>query len=449
MRRPAFILIAIIFLELFAAGCEAWIISRSLFFHQSPSYFAQVLEKAGMRRENLSAGISWADYDNDGNIDLVVAGRQLRLFHNNGNATFTDVTKKAGLLMDTPIGTAVFGDYNNDGCRDLFVANRGGDAYKLYRNNCNGTFSEVKNAFPDIGRYHTWGAAWGDYDNDGYLDLYIANYGYQPDDNEYQSEPNLLFHNNGNGTFTNVIKKAKASGHSDACNMEAGWVHHHKILGGPYKESYQPVWFDYNNDGKLDLFVANDSGVSPLYKNNGDGTFTEVTRQAGLCRLGTGMGVTVGDYDNDGYLDIYVTNTGAKYLWHNKGNGTFEDVGAKVGVADPLSIGWGANFFDYDNDGNLDLYVVNGNVSHNEPLWDPNLGKDKTDRLYRNNGNGSFTDVAKQVGILGNDPKEAAAFADFNNDGFIDMYVASSEFVSPRDRLYQNHPNGNHWITSN
>ncbi len=417
--------------------------------------FSDVLDLSGIQRQKQPAGVSWVDFDNDGKLDLLVSGIGIHLYHNNGDGSFTDVTTKAG-LEGKRATVAVFGDYNNDGCDDLFMAFKqkkipgtSGTPYSLYKNNCNGTFTEVKNAFPKgTEAWHAFGASWADYDNDGLLDLYISNYGYQVSGKEYQSEPNILFHNNGDGTFTDVTEKANVSGNSKSCDLTDPWALQNKITGGPYKESYQPVWFDYNNDGKVDLFVANDSGVSPLYRNNGDGTFTDATKDSGLCRLGSSMGVAVGDYDNDGNLDLYVTNTGANYLWHNKGNGTFEEIAAQMKIADPLSIGWGANFFDYDNDGNLDLYVTNGTVAGQENIWDPNIGKQKIDRLYRNNGDGSFTDVAQSEGISGDDPKEAAAYADFNNDGFLDIYVATTDKInSQKERLYKNSGNKNHWLT--
>lgn len=409
--------------------------------------FLDVLDDAGIKRETHLTGAAWADYNNDGFLDLLLTGDRVRLYRNNGNGTFMDIAQKSG-IVSMPTTNGVFGDFDNDGCKDLFLVGFV-QPNRLYRNNCNGTFNDVTNkAGIKSASYHGYGAAWGDYDNDGYLDIYVADYGYNKPNDIYVSEPNILYRNNRDGTFSDVTEKAGVSGATNCADFAR------KRLPGapqgwPYKESYQPIWFDYNNDGKIDLFIATDAGISPLYRNNGDGTFTEVTKEAGLCRQGHGMGVTVGDYDNDGNLDIYVTNTGVNFLWHNNGDGTFSEVGAELGVADPRTLGWGAGFFDYNNDGNLDLYAVNGWVPVPPRGYiDPEIGKLKVDKLYKNNGDGTFVQVASDEGIYGDYSKEAAAFGDYDNDGFTDVFVATSYYISDiRHHLYKNQGNKNHWIT--
>ena len=415
--------------------------------------FLDVLDDVGIKRETSLTGAAWSDFDNDGFLDLLITGNKITLYRNKGNGTFADVTEKTGILSE-PTMSGVFGDYDNDGCRDIYIVGHGG--YRrdhLYHSNCDGTFADVSDtAKIKIDSNYGYGTAWADYDNDRYLDLYIASYGNfkVSDTNEllYTDEPNVLYRNNRDGTFTDVTNKAGVSGMTNCRALARSLLIGSLPKEWPYKKSYQPIWFDYNNDGKIDLFISTDAGISPLYRNNGDSTFTEVTKEAGLCRAGTGMGVTVGDYDNDGNIDVYVTNVGANYLWHNNGNGTFSDVGAELEVAHPLTLGWGTGFFDYDNDGNLDLYAVNGTVLLRDGINNPEIGKVMLDKLYKNNGDGTFREVAASEGIIGDYSKEAAAFGDYDNDGFTDAFVATSYFTRDfRSHLYKNQGNRNHWIT--
>jgi len=412
--------------------------------------FTNVVASSGVTNEIHSTGAAWADYDNDSDLDLFVGGRNVKLYQNN-KGKFTDVTKQAGL--DSPHGTTfagVFGDYDNDGCLDLFLSNepaRGGNLSTLYHSNCNGTFTDVTQASKIIDTYHGRGAAWADYDNDGFLDLYVVNQGEYKGPRDYRFEPNILFHNNRDGTFADVTEKSGADGFigKQCPNININYTI--KVTGKGVKASLQPIWFDYNLDGKIDLFVATDSGISPLYRNNGDGTFTNVTFEAGMCKLGTGMGVTAGDYDNDQDLDIYITNVGVNYLWSNNGDGTFTEKSEPSRSLDPASLGWGAAFIDYDNDGLLDIYVVNGRV---QPGTNdsPDVGNVRIDKLYRNLGNGVFSDVATAEGIIGDDPKEGAAIGDYDNNGFEDIFVVSGySEITALERLYKNKKNSNHWLT--
>ncbi len=411
--------------------------------------FSNEIKKSGIiagpyqgRALTNHSGIAWGDYDGDGHLDVLVSRGVVTLYKNNGDGTFTDVTEKAG-LKDI-IGTgAFFGDYDNDGCPDIYFSG----SNRLVHNNCNGTFTDVTQKAGIKSSNSGRGASWVDYDGDGFLDLYVTNYGSSEvtaDKYIYFSEPNVLYHNNHDGTFTDVTKKAGVEGVNN-CNMDGPEKGHIDSRNGPYKESFQPVWFDYNNDGWPDLFIATDAGISPLYKNNGDGTFTNVTKEAGLCRLGSGMGVTVGDYNNDGNMDIYVTNILANYLWQNQGNGTFREVAAEAKVSDFDSLGWGTSFLDYDNDGNLDLYVVNG-IAKDATYKTYEGGK--IDRLYKNNGKGSFLEVAGMEGILGNYNKEPVAIADYNEDGFLDIFVVSGRYEENHHySLYTNQGNSNSWLT--
>lgn len=429
--------------------------------HKSQKYtFDDVALRAGIKKGPDSMGVAWADYNNDGFQDLLIMGGRdkTKLYKNKGDGTFTDVTAVSGINPPNGQGSfggafaGVFADYDNDGCLDLYITGAGGNNSPglpdtLYHNNCNGTFTDVtkKAGINDI--YHGRGLAWADYNNDGFLDIYVANHGNQISDTEYNFEPNILYKNNGDGTFTDVTAKAGVSGIANCPDVINKGTAKIKTHGGPYKLSFQPIWFDYNNDGLIDLYISTDSGINPLYKNNGDGTFTDVTKDAGLCELGTGMGVTVGDYDNDGFMDIYITNIGKSYLWHNNGDGTFSLRTKEAQAGNDLDLGWGVNFLDYDNDSFLDIYTANGRVSGGVP-WDPEIAQVKLDRLYKGNGDGTFSEVSQQEGIEGNYAKEASAFADYNNDGFLDIFVVSSYTEKEAlHKLYKNNGNKNHYIT--
>lgn len=187
----------------------------------------------------------------------------------------------------------------------------------------------------------------------------------------------------------------------------------------------------------------------PLHHNNQDGTFTEVTGKAGMCIVGTGMGVAVGDYDNDGWLDLYVTNTGRNFLWQNQKDGTFRNVEVAAGVADTTSLGWGTAFVDYDNDGWLDLYVVNGDVFANDTNR-PNVGQVRVDRLYRNLENGTFAETARLEGVSGDNPKAALALVDFDKNGGMDIFVLASYLQGTENgtkhHLYRNVSVKGHWL---
>ncbi|MCH7883576.1 CRTAC1 family protein [Patescibacteria group bacterium] len=455
--NPASFIVVIATVIAFLTGISFWSFSR---YWQTPdtlSGFSNILENSGIPHKGYG-GAAWIDYDNDGFLDLF---SNAKLYRNNHNDTFTDVTKHAGLDKSGYVIAAAFGDYDNDGCLDLYLSRNGkvasldapGASDLLYHNNCNGTFSEVSQHAGIKDLFHGHGVAWADYNNDGYLDIYVSNW-YVAAQNAntadaaikaYRFEPNILYRNNGDGTFTNITKEAGVIGNAQCDKLkEIADRITRKMMDVNLRFPYQPIWFDYNNDGRMDLFVATDNLVSPLYRNNGDGTFNDVTEEAGLCKLGTGMGVTVGDYDNNGYLDIYVTNHGKNYLWQNKGDGTFLEVAEKVGVAD-RGMGWGTAFFDYDNDGDLDLYVVNG-TQNPAQFNKPGVKQNDLDELFQNNGDGTFTKITNEAGIYGNQPKAAAAFADYNNDGFIDIFVRGRR-NNDEGRLYQNKKNRNNWLT--
>jgi hypothetical protein len=453
------------------------------------------------------AGITVVDYDNDGYYDLFIPdGVEAKLFRNKRDGTFEDVTAKAGLAGLDGVSVALFADYDNDGYKDLFVS-RSFKPNQLFHNNGDGTFEDVT-AKAGIGADNcTTVAAWVDYNNDGWLDLYVGRY---LDPRKHipttfyarNGEPNQLYRNNGDGTFTNVTKEAGV-GDVGLC------------LGAAFG--------DYDDDGYPDLFVANDFGRKTLYRNNGDGTFTDVTVQTGTLAYGAGMSATIGDYDNDGRLDLYVAHIRSEEAWfaewptvlrylinawrqgvwwtampmffeifkqsgfkfvqvfkdmasgntllRNKGDGTFEDVTWKAN-ANPLGWFWGTNLADFDNDGWQDIYAANGWV-YNEPdtdieldflnkvvgdqrlyqtgyLFDPRYFGTRSwhgwerNRYLRNNRDGTFIEIgrATNTDLLLN--SRGTAVADFWNRGVLDIAVAAS---ADRHALLRNEigPNRN-WL---
>jgi hypothetical protein len=400
--------------------------------------------------ETTGCGLAFYDYDNDGWLDVfLVNGWRLEgfakgqephchLFKNNRDGTFTDVTKGSGLEIRTGWGQACcVGDFDNDGYDDLFVTYYGQNA--LYRNHGDGTFTDVTERAGLIqpGPKTRWntGCTWVDYDRDGHLDLFVANYV----DFDLKTAPapedvpctykgilvacgppglaggkNILYHNNGDGTFTDVSQK---SGMWSAI--------------GTYGLSVAAS--DLDNDGWPDIYVANDSAPATLYLNQKDGTFKDVAIQNGAAlsaeaKPQAGMGVSIGDYNRDGNLDVVKTNFAGDTdsLYTNLGEGVFEDrtYPSGLGVNTRL-LGWGVGFFDMDNDGWLDILMSNGHVY-------PEVDKSKADLkyaehkyLYRNLRNGRFEEVTEQggSGIIENAPARGCAFGDYDNDGDLDIAV--------------------------
>ena len=416
-------------------------------------HFTDVTYKAGIKFthtsspekkyivESMSGGVALFDYDGDGyldiylvnslTVDMVKSKQKTRsvLYHNNGDGTFSDVTDKAGVGdIGWGMGVAV-GDYNNDGWDDIYVTCLGPN--HLLKNNGNGTFTDVtKKAGVGDPRWST-GAAFVDYDNDGKLDLFVSNYVDFDIDNlpefgkgrtcQFKGIPvqcgprglkgagDSLYHNNGDGTFTDVSKKA---GVSDADGYYGLGV----------------IASDLDGDGLIDIFVANDSTPNFLYHNNGDGTFKDVGFSSGTAVNENGgeqgsMGVTLGDYDHDGRLDLFITNFDDDYntLYRNDGKGSFTDVSyaAKVAAVSLPYVGWGTWFFDYDNDGWADLFVVNGHVYPQLPTYR------QRNFVHHNNHDGTFTEVGAQLGAPFAEKRtgRGAAFGDIDNDGDLDVII--------------------------
>jgi hypothetical protein len=423
--------------------------------------------------ESMAGGVALIDYDRDGlpdiyftnapTVDMALAGQKTRsaLYHNNGDGTFTDVTDKAGVGYPCFAMGAVVGDYNNDGWPDLLVTCLGGVV--LYRNNGDGTFTDVtKQAGLNDTQFAT-GAAFGDYDGDGWVDLFVSHYvdfhlndlpkfgssktcqyhglAVQCGPRGLKGAGDLLFHNNGDGTFTDV---SKAAGVDDP--------HGYYGLGA--------VWSDFNDDGRLDLFVANDSTPNFLYRNDGKGHFTEVGFLAGtaVSQDGSeqaGMGIALGDYLHAGRLSIFVTHFSEEYaaLFRNDGGMSFTDVSFLAGVATPTIpyVGWGTAFFDFDNDGWPDLFMVNGHVYPQVDSLDVGARYREPKLLFLNRHDGTFRNISELVGPAIQIPQvsRGAAFGDLFNDGRIDIVV---ENLDGKPMILRNEEprnaggNHNHWI---
>ena len=397
--------------------------------------------------ETTGCGVAFYDYDNDGWLDIfVVNGWRLEgfpagqeptshLFKNNRDGTFTDVTAKAGLLHSGWGQGVCVGDYDNDGFDDLFVTYFGKNV--LYRNNGNGTFTDVSEKAGVAGNGKRWntGCAFLDYDRDGHLDLFVANY----IDLDLKTAPvpesgpclykgitvacgppglnggkNILYHNNGDGTFSDASEKSgilKANGTFGLGVLTA----------------------DLDNDGWPDIYVANDSTASALYQNKKNGTFTDIALEAG-CALSAdgkpqaGMGISAADYDLDGNLDLVKTNFAGDTpsLYHNLGGANFEDTTYQGGLGKHTQyLGWGCGFFDMDNDGWPDILVCNGHVYPEVEQLKTEAGYPQRKLLYKNLRNGRFDDVSYDAGSGISVPVAArgCAFGDFDNDGDLDVVV--------------------------
>jgi enediyne biosynthesis protein E4 len=442
--------------------------------------FVDVTEKAGIQfehfhgvrttqlPEDMGSGAAWGDYDNDGCPDLYVvdvAGPMTasaeemthspggnRLYRNNCNGSFTDVTAKAGLGFKGIGMAAAWADFDNDGYEDLIVTSY--DRLVLYHNNGDGTFTDVTGK-AGLEKYHGFwtGAAWGDYDRDGFVDLYVGGYVKYPahqdvaklnhlhntlvpatlDPGAYPPERKLLFHNNGDGTFTEVSKEAGVDDLAD--------------------RTLAVAWYDFDGDGWPDLYLANDLGGSKLFQNLHNGKFKDITRQAGTTDYRGAMGIGIGDWKNDGYPAIFLTHwmyqedTLFDNLQAQTGTLCFADVADFVGIGRVTHsyVGFGAGFLDYDNDGRLDLMVVNGSMFEGDK--DPrHLMPMKNLLFWQRNPTDGFYDVGE---VSGEPFHEAyvgrgAAFADYNNHGYMDVFIVNQE--GHPQLLRNNGANHNNWL---
>jgi enediyne biosynthesis protein E4 len=418
--------------------------------------------------ESMSGGVLLLDYDRDGWLDIYFTNAPTlemaqkhepargALYHNNHDGTFADVTDKAGVATPCFANGGAVGDYDNDGWPDMYITCLGRNV--LYRNNGNGTFTDVT-AKAGVGdERNSTGASFGDYDNDGFVDLMVTNYVDFKLDNlpgfgklpiciyrglDVQCGPrglkgagDTLYHNNGDGTFTDVSKAAGVNDPDGYFGLGVTWV-------------------DFNNTGKLDIFVANDATPNYLYKNEGNGKFSEIGLESGTAVSQDGteqacMGVAIGDYLHNGLPSIYVTNFENEYdtLYRNNGNWQFEDISYKSGVGLPAMpfVKWGDAFFDIDNDGWLDLIAVTGHVYPQVARLPSGAQYKEPGLLHLNQRDGTFCDASKQAGPALMEPRVSRGLAvgDLFNDGQIDAVV---EDIDGAPVILRNRGvPGNHWV---
>ena len=408
--------------------------------------------------ETFGSGVAWIDFDSDGFQDLFFVngapGAAHALYRNNSDGTFRDVSERAGIAgrgsLHFRTGVAV-GDYDNDGHLDLYVTALGPNT--LYRNTGRGTFEDVTAAAGVAGGRREWSTSTGffDYDRDGDLDLYVANYldvredenpwcglrksGYRMYCNPtiFDGVADRLFRNEGDGTFTDV-------------SAAAG-------VANPAGKGLGVTFCDVDGDGDQDIYVANDLVRNFLYRNNGDGRFTDVAYGAGVGFDGdgkaqAGMGVDCGDVDGDGHPELFVTNFAEELntLYANRGDGTFEDVSREAGLGSGfLPLGFGTRLYDLDNDGDLDIHVTNGHVIDNVKVYQPNALYEQPDLLYVNEG-GRFRDISADAGpaLKTSRVGRALAVADYDNDGGLDVVLTS---VGRPAVLLRNTAGRGNWLT--
>jgi enediyne biosynthesis protein E4 len=450
--------------------------------------------------EATGSGVALWDFDNDGNLDVYfVNGSTLdrirrgepappaALFHNNGDGSFTDVTTERGIANNRWGQGVCAGDFNNDGFEDLYVTNFGKN--RLYRNDSGRKFEDIAGAAGVAADSWSTGCAFGDYDGDGWLDLYVAGYvtldlrnlpppatapeasakiapapqqsdagparmgaSYSPGaaNCTYRGERVIcgprglkgaadhLYRNNRDGTFTDITR-------------EVGVEDRDGLYG------FGVAWFDMDDDGRLDLFVANDSGPNFVYRNAGNGRFEDVSYPSGAALDGQGreqahMGVAVGDYDNDGRADLHVTNFANDFnvLYHNDGRGLFTDATAAMGLTLPTTpfLGWGTDFLDYDNDGWLDLLVVNGHVYPSADRFPWNTSYAQRALLFRNLNGKRFEDIGAAAGDVLSTPRvsRGSASGDLNNDGGVDIVMNNLD-AAPTVAQNEGGAKAGHWLT--
>ena len=392
------------------------------------------------RQGYLAIGQAWGDYDRDGWIDLFVTGNldPNALYRNEGDGTFS-ASEHSGQLSqpDVPSGGAVWADYDNDGWLDLYIVNYG--ANRLYRNEGGSGFQDVtlEAGVGDTGKGTS--AAWGDYDSDGWLDLYVTNWSCFPecDPVDFTAQQDRLYHNNGDGSFTDVTVSLDY-----ALTLGAGFA---------------PAFLDYDGDGDSDIYIVNDKLQNEignvLWRNDGAGCghwcWTNVSSESGADLLINGMGVDASDYDNDGDLDLYITDMVYQmHLLMNDGAGGFRNrarsSGSAINMGPDAGVGWGAVFFDYDNDGWQDLYVAATNYHQTFPELKVSFMNPRADALFRNDRHRGFHDVSAVSGIKAELPTLGVAYADYDQDGDLDLVTGN---WNSGYRLLQNQGGDKRWLS--
>ena len=444
--------------------------------------FVNVAERAGLRApiiygdeahvdyilDAMGCGIAFLDYDNDGWLDIVTltgarrkgptpADATIRLYRNNRDGTFRDVTKASGLGRNVWAAGITVGDYDNDGFDDLFISCWGQNI--LFHNNGDGTFIDVteKAGLIHRGIRYGTGCTWIDYDRDGKLDLFVNHYvafdpdkipirGVNPSCNRggvpvfcgpggLPQEPCRLYHNNGDGTFTDVSERSG-------------------ILGVTPNYPLTAVAADFDGDGWPDIYVACDTTPSLLFRNNHDGTFTERGLESGVAlnedgREQGGMGLGIGDFDTDGYLDIFKTHfsSDTHVLYKNNGKGSFRDVTTRAGLrVETRFVGWGAAIQDLDNDGLPDIFLTTGMVYPEVEAADPSAPYKSPNVIFRNLGGGKFEELFNLAGPAMSEmhSSRGVAFGDFDNDGDIDILIMNMN--EPPSLLRNDMTGANHWL---
>ncbi len=443
--------------------------------------FVDVTNEAGIRfqhssgtrssllPEDMGSGAGFADIDNDGDIDLYIVnipgpftqdgnshkGNANALYLNNGDGTFTDITRAAGVGHQGFGMGCVFADYDGDADLDLYLTNYGENI--LYRNNGNATFTDVTDAAGVGCELWSTGAAFADVDGDTDLDLYVCNYvTYNLEELEqmkeeslqsgkpvpsalnphvFEPQDNVFYRNDGDGTFTDATAETGIAGE-----------------GG---RSMQALFSDFDNDNDLDLYVANDTTTNHIYRNDGSGNFTDVSTESWAADFRGSMGLTAGDYDADGDIDLFMSH------WVDEENALYRNLFAEDGATGQIrfvdesytsllaeesikQIGWGTTLFDYDNDGDLDIFVTNGSTF--QELKRPEVLIPQPDMLFRNNGDETFTNVSQEAGIAALPIRvgRGAAFGDYDNDGDVDIFIVNNH--APPTLLRNEGGNRSNWV---
>src|SRR2546430_1082371 len=414
--------------------------------------------------ETTGCGVAFYDYDNDGWLDIfLVNGTRLEgfpkgqeptshLFKNNRDGTFTDVTLKAGIAHSGWGQGVCIGDYDNDGFEDLFVSYFGKNV--LYHNNGDGTFTDVTDKAGvgglDTGMFHA-GATFVDYDRDGKLDLYVGTYVAMDNDSQRYCKIGAMLTSCPPSAFKG---SRNALYHNNGDGTFTNVTKKSKILE-PEGKSLSVGAADFDNDGWPDIFVANDGVRAFLFRNKRDGTFEENAGITGMAYSQTGqpmaaMCISLGDYDNDGLLDLYISDfqRSSDHLWRNDGNGFFSEVSDSAGITVPTKtvLSFGGGFVDYDNDGGLDIFIANGHVYPEVEQSFPDTHYKQLNTLFHNLKNGQFAEVSAVTGIASLPPRvgRGVAFLDFDNDGSVDVLVANDG--DPPALLHNDGGTGNHFL---
>tara|TARA_B110000014_G_scaffold157801_1_gene110942 strand:+ start:309 stop:2075 length:1767 start_codon:yes stop_codon:yes gene_type:complete len=373
--------------------------------------FTDVTDMSGMSYGIRGEGVCIFDYNNDGLEDVFICDNNTGsnvLFKNLGNMDFEEVSFAAGITTSSPTRLPLAADYNNDGCLDLFIGALSGNSF-LYKNNCDGSFTDVTTQSGIVTDGGIRGGAWSDVNKDGFVDLYVGRL----------LENNYLFQNNGDGTFINVAQNMNASGpQSNGLVMGLSFV-------------------DYDNDGDDDIFITQDGNLGNILLRKEDaGMFIDISNSSNVNLPVMGMGVAVGDYNRDGYFDIYTSNLYENSLLKNSPEGIFNDVADSAGVGDIAgSMAWGTFFFDADNDGWLDIFNNNESGFGNVP-----------NSFFLNQGNGTFADASVSAGLQSFNNGFGSAYGDLDNDGDLDIIAAGHPSSDGSILVYRNDSPTQNWV---